>query len=159
MALGNAIILTGEPKGRFFEGIISGTPKPGTIMQIDVSEGLGTDGRATWEAYNADADGNRRMLAVLLEDDLRGRDELTAYADGDRGRLYVPLPGDELNLLFNNVAGTADDVVFGDLLIVDDGTGKLNVTTGSPESEPFQAMEAYTDPTADQLIHVLCTGY
>lgn len=159
MSKGNKIIVSSEPQGRRLEGIISGTPKPGTLMQIKASSGLDTNGRPTFEVYAPGTDGNRRPLFILLEDELQGKPITDAYADGDRGFLYVPLPGEELNVLFNNVAGTADDVAFGDLLIADTGTGKFNVTTGSPESEPFQSLEAYTDPTADKLLHVVATGY
>lgn len=159
MAVGNKIIVSDNPRGRFFEGYVNAALKPGTVVQIDVSEGLGDDLNPDWEAYNADADGNRRIIAVLLEDKFQGKAATTAYASGDRCFVYVPLPGDLLNMLFKNVAGTADDVAFGDLLIVDDGTGKLINNTGSPESEPFQAWEDYTDPTADQLIMCWFTGF
>ena len=46
------------------------------------------------------------------------------------------------------------------ILIVDDGTGLLIATTGSPEIEPFMNMSVVTDPTgADFLNHVMYTGY
>jgi len=159
MAKGNSIVLAEEPRGRFVEGTITGTPKPGTIMQIDVSEGLNYNGRPTYEVYTPGTDGNRRMIAVLLPDELLGKTATDAYANGDHGFLYIPAVGEELNVLFGNVSGTADDVAFGDLMIVVSGSGKVIPTTGSPESEPFQALEAITDPTADQLLHVIFTGY
>ena len=159
MSKGNQIVISENPRGRFSEGYVNAALKPGTFVTIDVSEGLGDDGRLDWEAYNLAADGNRYLLAILIEDQLQGKDMTTAYASGDRCFLYFPLPGDELNVLFNNVAGTGDDVAFGDLLIIDDGTGKVNVTTGSPESEPLISLEALNDPTADALLHAICTGY
>lgn len=159
MAKGNAIILSNQPRGVFLEGPITGTPKPGTCMQIDISEGLDDTGRPTWEAYNADADGNQRLVAILLPDDFQGKIETDAYVAGDRGKVYIPVAGEEFNMLLADVAGTGDDHVFGELLMIDDGTGKLIATTGSPESECFQLLEAVTDPTADQLVHVIYTGY
>ena len=62
-------------------------------------------------------------------------------------------------MLFEDVDGTGDIVTQGDLLMVDDGTGKLLATTGSPESEAFIAMETIAAPTADILIHCMHTGY
>ena len=59
---------------------------------------------------------------------------------------------------FGNAAGTADDVTKGMKLIIDDGTGKVVPTTGTPESEPFVAREAITDPTADQLLWCSYSG-
>lgn len=162
MAKGNKIIVTSDPRGYFKEGVINTgeTPKPGTIMQIDPTQSQ-VGGRWVWKTYNRDADGNRPIgpHAVLLEDSLQGKSATDAYAAGDRCFLYCPLPGDELNLLFFNQSGTGDDVTLGDLLIVDDGTGKVFTTTGSPECEVAVALEAIADPTADQLFHCMWTGY
>ena len=83
------------------------------------------------------ADGNRLPIVVLLPDFLQGKTYDTAYADSARIFLYCPLPGEELNMWLENQSGTADDFVIGDKLIVDDGTGKLLISAGSPESEPF----------------------
>jgi len=162
MAKGNEIIVSaGTYRGRLLEGPISGALKPGTIVQIDVSEGLDSNGNFTWQAYDADADGGRPkgFLAVLLPDTLQGKTADTAYADGDHCFVYVPEPGDELNLLLADVAGTGDDHAFGEVLIPDAGTGKLIATTGTPEIEPFMLLEAITDPTTDTLAHCLFSGY
>lgn len=159
MAKGNEIIVSMEPRGVFHEGYVSGTPKPGTVMQVQAGTAMDGTGRFTWEAYNADADGNQRLIAVLLHDKLQGKLATDAYASGDRCRLYCPLPGEEINMLKGDVSGTADDFAVGDVLMVDDGTGKVIATTGSPESEPFICLEAVTDPTADQLVWCMFTGY
>lgn len=154
------IIVSSNPQGKFFEGKVSGTPKPGTIMQILASAGIGDDGRFTYEVYNRDADGDRGDWCILLPDRFNGdRLHTTAYADGDRGWFYSPMKGEELNVLKGDVAGTGDDFAIGDLLIADDGTGKVVLTTGTPETEMFRCMEAITDPIADVLVHVMVTGY
>jgi hypothetical protein len=162
MARGNEIIVTANPKGNFTEGIIGGseTPKPGTIMQIDPSVAL-LGGRHSWVAYNRDADGDqpKGSFAVLLHDPYQGRTATDAYLAGDRCFLYEPVMGDELNLLFGNAAGTADDIALGDIMMVDDGTGKIIKTTGSPETEVAVALEAIVDPTADQLLWVKWSGH
>ena len=161
MAKGSKIVVTPDPMGRFFEGTLTSgqTPKPGTIMQIDTSVAIDGSGRFTWKVYAPGSDGIRCGLwAVLIEDDLQGRTETTAYVAGDRIRLYRPLPGDELNMILQDVSGTADDHAVGEQLIADTGTGKLIATTGSPESEPFMLLEAVTDPVADTLAWCVYTG-
>lgn len=155
---GSTIIATSNPKGTFLEGYVSGTPKPGTCMQIKAATAE-KGGRFTYEVYNADADGNQREVLVLLEDELRGKLAADAYADGDHCMLYSPAPGEELNMLVADIAGTADDHTIGQILIIDDGTGKLIATTGTPESEPFVCLETATDPTADALLLCRYTGH
>lgn len=163
MAFGNEIIVTSNPRGVFREGKIAAaeTPKPGTIMQIQAAGGLDANGRFVFEIYNADADGGRPKgpLWILLTDDRQGRLATTAYAAGELCQCYCPCAGEEFNMLLLNLAGTADDHAFGEILIVDDTTGKLIATTGSPETEPFMLMETVTDPVADTLAHVMFTGY
>lgn len=162
MARGNGIIVSAEPKGRYMEGFIASgeTPKPGTILQIQVATAL-RGGRHTFEIYNADADGGRPKgpFYVLLPDECRGKTASDAYAAGDRCFLYTPLPGDELNLLLLDIAGTGDDHTKGETLIVDDTTGKLIATTGTPETEVAMLLETVTDPTADTLAWCIWTGF
>lgn len=156
-AADGTIILTPNPKGTFINGIVSGTPKPGTVLQI-VPGTAKVGNRLTWRVPTLAADGERTLIAVLIEDNLQGKTVSDAYVTGTECTLYCPVPGEELNVLFNNVAGTGDDVAVGDKLIVDTGTGKFNVTTGTPESEPFHATEAVTDPTADTLVSAIFSG-
>jgi hypothetical protein len=162
MARGNCIVVTAEPMGYFEEGYIAAgeTPKPGTILQKQSATAL-KGGRHTYEIYNADQDGGRPKgpFYVLLHDHLQGKTVDDAYAAGDRCFLYVPKAGDELNLLLLNIAGTADDHTKGETLIVDDTTGKLIATTGSPETEVAQLLETVTDPVADTLAWVVWTGF
>lgn len=162
MAKGNRIIVTSPIHGHRESGIIVGTPKPGTVMQIDVSAGLGANNILSWEPYGAGpniaADGERGIIAVLLEDVLQGKTVDDAYTTGQIGPLYFPVPGEELNMIVENLSGTADDHSFGDKLMVDDGTGKL-IAVSSEEAEPFILLEDIVDPTADTLAHCKFTGY
>lgn len=160
MARGNNIIVTSDPKGQFTEGIIATAEKPGTIMQRDASVAL-KSGRHTYVVYGPGADGEQPLGAfwVLLADKLQGKAATDAYTAGDRGFLYAPQDGDELNLLLANISGTADDHPLGEKMMVDNGTGKLIVTTGSPETEVAQLLEVVTDPTADQLVWVQWSGH
>jgi len=159
MAKGNEIIVSAEPQGRFIEGIVSGTPKPGTVMQVKAATAADASGKHTWEVYNAAADGNQRLIAVLLPDALSGQLASTAYVTATRCFLYVPIAGEELNMLYANISGTSDAFAVADIMMVDDGTGKLVATTGTPESEPFICLEAQTALTADALVWSMFTGY
>lgn len=163
MARGNGIIVSSMPRGVFLEGTIAAgeTPKPGTVVQIQDSAGMDASGNFTYEIYNADADGGRPKgpIFILLPDDLQGRLATEAYAAGEHCFVYCPIAGEEYNMLIQNLSGTADDHAFGEMLIIDDSTGLLIATTGSPETEPFKLLEAITDPTADTLALVMYTGY
>lgn len=155
----NSIVLTApDPRGRFIEGIVSGTPKPGTVMQVKAAtEPVG--GKHTWEVYAPGTDGNQRVIAVLLDNWMLGRAPTEAYVTAEQCRLYFPVPGDELMMLVANIAGTGDAFAIGAVLMVDTSTGKLIATTGTPESEPFVVMETKAALTADTLVHCMFTGY
>lgn len=156
----NTIVLSPEPRGRFIEGIIDGTPKPGTVVQLKAATEP-VNGKFTFEVYNRDADGNRPQgpLFVLTEDYLQGRLVTDQFASGDLVKVYAPLPGDELMMLIADVAGTDTDThAIGEILMVDDGTGKL-VASSSPETEPFVLAETLAGLTADTLAHCFFSGY
>lgn len=151
---GTKIIVSSEPQGQLVEGIIATgeTPKPGTIVQIDASVAL-NNGRHTWKIYNADADGGRPKgpYILLIEDYLRGKTYDDAYAASDRAFGIICHRGDEYNLRLLDVGGTGDDHTKGEILIIDDTTGKMIATTGSPEDEVAVLLETITDPTADTV--------
>lgn len=157
MAKGVEIVVTSNPKGMFLEGIISGTSKPGTQMQIKAAAAM-VGGRPTWEPFNRAADGDRGLVAILLPDHLQGKTELDAYVDGTRCFLYCPIAGEEMNVLKLDIAGTGDDLAIGDYLVTDDGTGKFVKTSGTPQSEPFICLETVVDPVADVLVWAMYTG-
>lgn len=160
MARGNEIIVSSDPRGHFVEGIIDTAEVPGTIVQVDATQAIvGT--RWHWIVYTPGTTGFRPKgpYIVLLPDQLQGKTATDAYVAGKRAFGYIPLPGDELNLLYKNLTGTADDHAKGEVGIVDNATGKIVVTTGSPQSQPVVLLETITDPTADTLAWVLWTGY
>lgn len=151
--LGNVILLTPQRATRE-EGFIAAgeTPKPGTVMQRQQATAL-VGNRYTYEIYNADADGGRPKgpWFILDMDMYLGKTATDAYAAGARCILFCPHQHCEFNGLVANIAGTGDDHVKGEMLIVDDTTGKFIATTGSPETEVAQLNETITDPTADTL--------
>lgn len=174
MARGNCVLITPEPKGRFDEGTIIGTPKPGVCVTLKPGTTFTNGGRPEFEPAGATAtiymgaDGDRIPIGVLLDSASPGgmasgpyRDYNTAFASGDRCAVYYPVPGDELNMWLQDNTGTGalEDFTVGVKLIVDDGTGKLLQTTGTPEAEAFQCNELKTDLAADYFCHVTFTGY
>lgn len=176
MSVGSAkgnrtIVTTGRtPSGVFREGIVKTgeTHYPGMIVQEDRSVAE-VEGVATYKIYDADADGGRPKGAIFIccveslgEMAEKGIDPAVTtngFAAGERALYYSPRAGEQFNCVYKNVTGTADDVAAGDVLIIDDATGKLIVTTGSPETEPFKAMTALVDPTEDAALWVEFTGY
>jgi hypothetical protein len=157
MARGNCTIVKQiEQPGAHEEGFVttSQTFYPGMVVQRDASVAL-KGGRYTYKYYNPGADGKQPVGAywVVTEKLLsfQGKTINDSYAAGERCSLYSPMPGDELNLLIANLSGTADDHALNEVLMVDDGTGKMIVTTGSPDNTCAQLLETITDPTADTL--------
>jgi hypothetical protein len=151
---GNTTIVSTEPKGQYDEGYVKTgeTHYPGMIVQKDFSVAL-RGGRHTFKIYDRAADGDQPAGAFWVVTDkvnrFQGKRMTDSIAAGERIEVYAPLSGDELNLLIANLAGTADDHSVGEILMVDDGTGKLIATTGSPETEVAVLKEAITDPVAD----------
>lgn len=160
MASGNEILVSDTPRGVFHEGVIYGTPKPGTCMQIKAGT-ASSEGRFTWEAYDRVQDGVRSLVGVLLQNDGEGKLATDAYVSGTRGKIYCPAAGEELNMLIGDVSGTGgtSDFAIGDRLMIDDGTGKLVDAMGLAESVPFILLETITDLTADYLAHCMYTGH
>ncbi len=156
---GNVIIISSQPQGKFMDIIVSGTPKPGTCMELVTAFYQGN--RHLMRAYQPGTDGERRPVIVLLERDVLGQNLADAYTDGAWGKAYAPIAGEELNMLVKDVSGTGtnDEFTTGELAIIDSGTGKLIRTTGTPESEPFVALGTLSDVSADVLHPFMYTGY
>lgn len=160
MSLGQEIIVSSEPKGIFLEGIIEGTPKPGTLMEVKPSTEPRESGAGyTFRVYQPGTNGERRPVMVLQPDFPQGKLATDAYVTGSWGKVYLPIMGELLNVLLKDISGTGDDFAIGAPLIAESGSGKLLATTGSPESEPFIVMETVTDPVADHLTLCMYTGY
>lgn len=164
MALGNKIVLTPEPRGRRVEGIIEGALTPGIVVQVKAATERDAGNRFTWQAFDKSGTGAPGLIGVLDYDWQQGKLATDAYVSGKRGFIYFPLPGDELNMSINDLAGTGatSDFAIGDPLTVEDGTGQLlDALTGTAVYliRPFVLMETITDLTADALYHVMFTGY
>lgn len=155
---GNEILLNCSNKGIRMEGIVSGTPSPGTVMEI-VPAVAPVNGRHTWRATALATGAKQLPLVVLLEDNLQGKTATDAYVSGKICQLYVPLPGDELNMLVADVGGTAQAIAIGDLYGVKTVTGDL-LPNSSYTSTPFKAMEKLAvvgGSPADRLVWFMVT--
>lgn len=164
MAKGRNVVASGDPQGTFRDVIISGTPVPGTILEMTTAPEV--QGKQTY-GLPARASGAKGVIWVYCPDELQGAvgvgATLTpggnavgdAAVSGTIGRIYAPVMGEDLNLCVASVAGTADDVAIGDLFGVQTATGKL-LANSSFTSAPFQSLEVITDPTTD---YMLCVRY
>ncbi len=146
---GQRIVVSTVQHGRHEEGIILGTPKPGTWMEMTTAVAVG--GRFSFQAVTRNT-GTKGPLIILEEDNQQGKTVNDAYVAGTRGPLYWPQAGDQLNAIVADVAGTAQhNVAIGDLFVIQQTTGKL-VANSSNNAIPFQALEAVTDPQTDYLL-------
>jgi hypothetical protein len=155
MARGQRIVVNPDAKGTYKWGYLATAEYPGTVFQVDPTVAL-KSGQHTLKVYQPGTDGENPLGGywVLVEDLMTARTTVTQYAAGEFAKFYSPRMGDELNLLVANLAGTADDHPLGEKMMLDTGTGKLIVTTGTPEDEVAVLLEAITDPTADTLAWV-----
>jgi hypothetical protein len=157
MARGNEIVVSApeSPRGLFVEGWVGAgvTLKPGMVAEIDPTVAV-KGGRHTYKLYTAGADGNKPKgpLYVVRENNLIGKGVNDSYLAGDRVFLYVPIQGEELNMLVKFLGGAPDPTIAaGSMMMVNNANGKLIVTAGTPQSTPFRLLEAATAPTADVL--------
>lgn len=156
---GNDIILNASTLKKV-EGIISGTPKPGTMMQVKAAT-VAIGGRLTYEIYApAAGDGAPRELLILDIDYLQGKTVSDAYVSGTRGFLYALRTGDEVNVRKADISGTGsatEDVAVGDRFLIVDGTGMISkVAVGVVNAGavyPFTAQETFVDQQAETLVH------
>lgn len=159
---GACIILSAEPRGRFDEGLVAGGNAlfPGTVVQI--APGVAPiGGRFSFIPYTVGADGNPPVgpIGVLLPDSNSGFSALTSIANGQRCRVYYPLPGDELNMLVEGEAGTgsANEFDIGDRFTIRNATGKLILESTASHSAPFVCNEEITETPSLTDTLVWCT--
>ncbi len=157
---GTSIIACSDPKGKFLEGIISGTPKPGVRMQI-VAATEPINGRLTWAVYvpvpGTDG-GPGGAIAILTEDTLQGKTTDDAYVTATRCFMYCPAAGEEMNIRVGEVAGTANSYAIGDLLMSDAEDGIFVPNLGG-QDVPFQVMETAALIAGSSLVLAMCTGH
>lgn len=107
-------IWLGGHREKYDEVLLTGTPKPGYLIQIYDNAGVRT-GRAH------PTPGARTQASFLVEDNLQGKTIDDAYASGDLGRFVTCKQGDTIQC---KLPASAAAVVFGDPL-VSNGDGTL----------------------------------
>lgn len=156
---GNKTILS-FPRGVQKEGKLAvGNVKPGMHVTLLAATQPNDDGSCVWEPYNRNANGDRALIALVVEWDEMGHDYNHQYVPGDRIKIYFPLPGEECNIRVSHVGtGTGDHIFPGDRMILVDGVGTAIATTGSPQSEPWQATEYVADVVSGDGTGVCCVA-
>jgi hypothetical protein len=154
MAHGNRIVIQGDQgKGNYEEGTIKDTSSPGTIMQVQAAA-LDGNRRFNWIAANSGTDGLNKASAVLREDLTQGLPMTTAYVTSTHCFLYHPIPGDELNCILGEVAGTGNTYAIGDMLMQDAETGLLVPAASTPGQPWAICLEVLTQVAAANLTWV-----
>jgi len=155
---GTRILASSPPRGHFEQVIVVGTPKPGVVMELADIAPVGNIysysvyGTKTASGGNyVTNDGDRKAIAILVEQDDINAIYSRAYVTGDRGYIYWPVLGEWFNMLLQNQSGTADSFSITSELMVDDGTGKLLAADSNAEAHPFTCLETVSALTADAL--------
>lgn len=151
MASNNVIVLDGAPRGKFEEAECTVAMTPGTVAQIDESEGLNANGRFSIEKFAAGS-GGLGATVIVVEPTVHDPNAVvtTDYAINTNARIYWPQNGDDINM---KAGGT---ITFGQKLIVETATGEVLAATGTGEDvTPFQALEA---GSAGDLVHCKYIG-
>lgn len=142
--------------GIWMEGIIDDASLPGTCMEVTPGS-TPVNGRQHYRHYQPGADNDPKLTIVLCEDSLQGFTFTTPYVIGTRCFLYMPNPGDELNVLAAAQQGTgsANEYDVGDRLVIQNATGYLILQTNAALQAPFMALEEVTiTPDVAGLIYV-----
>ncbi len=165
---GAEIVCCVKDNNRVINGIISGTDKPGTMMEIKPStEPVG--GLHTYRAYQpGTGDGSPKELLILDIDSLQGKTASDAYVSGTVCKLYALQPGDRVNVRKADISGTGSPTeadAIGDRLLIVDGTGKVaNTAVGVEHSKsvrPFVLLETLSqgDQQAESLVYCRVSGF
>lgn len=122
MSVANTIVLKG--KGHHGEGVLDTIVSPGMAVE------QAADG--DWDPpQGTQAETLKKMsFKVAKEDALQGKTVDDAYAVGDVLSYYVPLPGDEVQVLVKS----GEDIDVGDKLVVEAATSGLFVEAAGTET-------------------------
>jgi hypothetical protein len=158
--LGNNVVLTPKPLGRYWDGVANQSGMyPGTGLSVVPSGGIDAGKRLTWGPWSQST-GAQGLIAIGDFNGNEGFPYNVAYPSGKRFPIYIPVCGDELNMLLAELAGTTGDpaITLGEILILQTGTGMLvpaaTGTAGGTQHQ-FMAMEALTAALGQEWTHVV----
>lgn len=153
---GTRILASSPQRGVMEQVIVVGTPKPGTVMELADVDPVGNiysyspyGTKAASGGNYVTADGNRKAIAILLENDPINGIYSRSYVTGEYGYIYWPVMGEWFNMILENQSGTAESFSITSELMVDDGTGKLLACDSDAEAHPFTCLETQSALTAD----------
>lgn len=158
--LGNNIVLTPKPLGRYIEGVaFTASMFPGTVL-TPTTAAPDAGGRLTWQPWQKST-GYQGLIAIADVDWLQGFTVANpGYQAGRRFPIYIPVAGDELNMLLAELAGSTGDpaVTIGDELSIQTGTGQLIKSaagTAGGTFHQFTAFETLTTVLGHEWVHVM----
>lgn len=132
MAVNRTIVLKGNSKGHHDEGTLDTVGTPGMHVQ------LAADGKYDISPATL-AECVKDELIILKEDRLQGKTIIEAYAIGDLGFLYFPIPGDHIHAFVKSGA----DIAVGDKLVQEGGgTGLWIEAAGTEVLYRLKALES-----------------
>lgn len=141
MAKGNSIILSVPANGHHVEGIAGETLRPGMACRNKAATAP-VSGRYTF-------DGSATQAGIIVYNSgLLGDTNTTSFASGERVYGYIPLPGDELNVLFLASEGAQ---AIGDE--VGPNANGMFVAAGTGY-EVLETITVGASPAAGTLVHV-----
>lgn len=140
MAKGSEIVVSALPMGHWEECVFSGAVYPGTCVEIVPSTNP-VGGRFSYRNTTR-ANGAKGPVAVVINDSKQGQLPTTQISSGQRGQIYWPCAGEELNMRVSESVGTgtAGEENIGDLLAVQMTSGEL-MAGGALASQPFWLLE------------------
>jgi hypothetical protein len=126
------IVLKGKAKGHHEEGILGTVATPGMHVTLQANGQYNISPEATAELV-------KRGIFIVKEDELQGKTITDAYAVGDLGFFYKPVPGDHLNLFVK----TGLNIAVGDIITAEGGgTGLWIEAAGTEAAYKAQAYES-----------------
>lgn len=159
--LGNEIVLSPRPMGRYIEGVAGAADMIPGICLTMTTAALDAGNRSTWVPWTLST-GNTSLIGVLDFNMLFGHraTDPTQYGIGKRIRIYMAQPGDEFNMLLAALAGTTGNpaIAKGDLLGPQVNTGrlvKLATGTAGGTNESFVAAEPLAVALGNEWVHCI----
>ncbi len=160
--LGNNIVLSPRPLGRYIEGVCSNGATFYAGMCITLVTGTAPDagGRLTWQPWSYST-GYQGLTAITDVDWNQGFTPANpGYTTGRRFPIYIPCPGDELNMILAELIGTTGDpaITQGDELTAQTLTGKLVKAasgTAGGTNHQFVAFETLIAALGNEWVHVM----
>jgi hypothetical protein len=147
---GNEIIVASPKRGVEWGAYVTDVSFPGTAMEILNAPLIG--GRPQVRHYQPSASGDPRPCIILLPDDSQGGLMSLAYAGNlsnpPYGKIYFPLPGEDVNIATKPMAGTGSANAFfiAERMMPDTATGQFVIESTSNFPSWFVSMEHYDAP-------------